>query len=100
MTRLPTLYLSHGDSEFWSRGPSIKVTGFLAGGSGGATVGLVNIDGLLDFEGLAEVVLASEAPNPEVKDVSGLDFDVTPLMTDEPLMPEKTIIFWNGPMQF
>ena len=56
-------------------------------------MGLVNIEGLLDFEGLAEVVLASEAPNPEVKDVSGLDFDVTPLMTDEPLMPEKTIIF-------
>ena len=56
-------------------------------------MGLVNIEGLLDFEGLAKVVLASEAPNPEVKDVSGLDFDVTPLMTDEPLMPEKTIIF-------
>ena len=68
--------------------------GFRAGGSGGATVGLVNIEGRRDFGGRAGVVLLlqeapSDVPRPEVKEVSGLDFEVTPLITDEPLMPKN-----------
>ena len=71
--------------------------GFRAGGSGGATVGLVNMDGRRVLGGRAGVVLwlASDVvPRPEVKEVSGLDFEVTPLITDEPLMP-KIMKYFN-----
>ena len=71
--------------------------GFRAGGAGGASVGRVNMDGLLNFGGRAGVVLwlCSEVPIPDVKEVSGLDLDVTPLITEEPLMPE-IICFFNA----
>ena len=67
-------------------GPSKKLIGLdgrRGGGAGGASVGR-SIEG---FRGLG-----SFGGSPEVSDVSGLDFDVMPLSTEEPLMPETTIL--------
>ena len=66
--------------------PKRKFIGFelclRGGGAGGASVGLDNWDNFRG--GLLRLLLRCS-----VREESGLDFDVFPLMTDEPLMPKK-----------
>lgn len=63
----------------------VGLEGFLGGGAGGAAVGLVRIDGFLALGSLGGKEVGVEL---EIE-VSGLDFDVAPDSTEDPLMPDK-----------